>query len=71
VARMIPLFESTNSLLALFLLEHETQRPHWFQYIRAQHHAFVCPAQWEPWNDARIPLTQFLELFWMLQDDFH
>jgi hypothetical protein len=71
VARMIPLFESTDSLLALFLLEHDTQRPHRFQYIRAQRHTFVCPARWEPWNNARIPLTRFVELFRMSQEDFH
>ena len=68
---MIPLLDSTNTLFALFVWQQETQRPHQFQYIQAQRHAFVCPAQWEPWNNARIPLTQLVELFWMSQDNFH
>ena len=39
-------------------------------YIRAPRMAFVRPPRWEPWNNDRIPVVRFVELFRMSLADF-
>jgi hypothetical protein len=65
-----PYNQLTSCAAIWYWHQSQQQEPPQTIYTRATRVAFRRPNRWEPWNDDRIPLVQFLEFFRMTLPDF-